>query len=287
MDEETIRKLESVCSFSHEIEDGFCTAISFHDEDNFGCTIRRNPRKFKIIEIVAKFKKLKSLNVRKCRLGRLPVFESRDLQYLDISCNDLEEFPDWLLGLPLKFLNLGANRISRIPDISSMPLETLKLHKNVGLHELPQMGSGIKSLNLFLLPLMRSIPEEVLGLQSLEVFSFGGTPMESLPDFSPLQKLKWLTLIGNNFESLHESMFGLEGLEGLFLAKNMISYVPECMGNLKSLKFLTLYRNKISRLPRSFFDLNLRKLNLSRNPLLESDRELAREFGKNMELFRI
>lgn len=287
MDEEAIRELESVCDFSREIEEGFCTAISFHDDNNFGCTIRRNPRKFEIIEKVAKFKRLKSFNARKCRLGRLPVFESRDLQYLDISCNDLEEFPDWVLGLPLKFLNVGANKISRIPDLSPMPLETLKLHKNVGLRELPRLGSSIKSLNLFLMPLMRSVPEEVLGLRSLEVFSFGGTRMEILPDFSSLQKLKWLTVTVNNFEHIHESICMLDDLEGLFLAKNTISSVPECIGALKNLKFLTLYGNRISRLPRSFFDLKLKKLNLSRNPLFESDRELVREFGKNMDFFRV
>lgn len=287
MDEDTIKKLKSICHFSYEMDDGFCTSISFHDESQFGNTIRRNSKKNEIVNEVSKFKRLKSLNLRKCRLGSLPVFKSECLEYLDISCNDLEEFPCWLVGLPLKFLNIGANRISQIPDISSMPLETLKLHKNTNLGELPGIGKNIKVLNLFLLPKMNAIPEEVMNLRSLEVFSFGGTRASLFPDFSLLSDLKWLTLTVNDFERIHEEIGSLKKLKGLCLAKNKIEHLPEQMGDLKSLEFLTLYCNRISKLPNSFFELKLKKLNLSKNVFGDRDKILAERFGKQMEFFRI
>jgi Leucine-rich repeat (LRR) protein len=287
MDEDVIKKLRSLCYFSHEMNDGFCTSISFHDESQFGSAIRRNSKKNEIVNEVSKFKRLKSINLRKCRLGRLPVFESECLEHVDISCNDLEEFPCWLVGLPLKFLNIGANRIRHIPDISSMPLETLKLHKNTGLEKMPNIGKRIKILNLFLLPRMEAIPEEVMDLRSLEVFSFGGTQASSFPDFSLLSNLRWLTLTVNNFEKIHEGICSLKKLEGLCLAKNKIESLPENIGDLKSLEVLTLYCNRISKLPKSFFKLNLKKLNLSKNDLRDGDKIFAEILGKQMEFFRI
>jgi Leucine-rich repeat (LRR) protein len=287
MDEDAIKKIKSICHFSYEMDDGFCTSISFHDESQFGSTIRRNSKKNEIVDEVSKFKKLKSLNLRKCRLGRLPAFESECLEYLDISCNSLEKFPCWLVGLPLKFLNIGANHISQIPDLSSMPLETLKLHKNTDLSEMPSVGKNIKALNLFLLPKMNAIPEEVMGLRSLEVFSFGGTRASVFPDFSLLSDLKWLTLTVNDFERIHEEICSLKKLKGLCLAKNKIKYLPNQIGDLKSLEVLTLYCNRISKLPKSFFKLNLKKLNLSKNDLRDSDKTFAEIFGKQMEFFRI
>lgn len=282
MDKKIINEIIKVCDFTYELKDGFCTSISFHNEDQFGSTIRRHPLKHKIVEIIAKFSKLKTLNLRKSKLGYIPKIVSQELEYLDISCNDIEMVPNWIADKPLKFLNLGANKIKSLPDFSNIPLETLKIHKNIEIDKFPKINQKIKSLNLFLLPKINKIPENILDLKFLEVFSFGGTQMNYLPDLP--SKLRWLTITINNIEKLPKNFCSLSNLEGLWLAKNKLRFIPDQFGDLKNLRILTLYSNQLKSLPDSFFNLKLNKLNLQCNPLENKEKILSRF---KIDFFRI
>jgi len=265
-DKTIIGQLSDICKFHYKMEEEHCTEISFHDEASlFGGTIRRHPQKKQIIESVARLPYLKHLNIRKCKIKEMPEIRSRSLEYLDISCNDIESIPSWVVSQPqLKFLSLGANKLIEVPDLSSLPLETLKLHKN-RIKQMPEVGDKIKSLNLFLNPML-GIPERVLSLSLLEVFSFGVTETKTLPSLSSLPNLRWLTLTVNHIESLPDDICQLDKMEGLTLAKNKLKRLPSRIGEM-NLKSLTLYSNNIAELPESFFGLKLNKLNLARNPL--------------------
>lgn len=272
-DKEVIDHLSEICSFGYILEDEVCKEISFYDENSvFGGTIRKHPLKRLIVDMVSKLEHLRTVNFRKCKIGHLLEMNTQFLEYLDLSCNDIECFPEWLLKQPLKSLNLGANKLRSVPDLSCLTsLETLKLHKNM-LSEIPCIGEAIKNLNLFLNPL-KVIPHN---LPLLEVFTFGVTEVSHLP---PLEfpKLRWLTLAVNQIKNLPDEICLLQHLEGLQLAKNKLTNLPNNIGDLKNLSQLGLYSNELSTVPESFFSLKLRKLNLAKNPLKERDR-LQRAF---------
>lgn len=284
-DRKIISELEQLCKFSFEMEGDFCVEISFHEDDNaFGSTIRRHPLKQHIVDSVSKMPKLRNVNLRKSKIGRVPKFVSKELEYLDLSCNDITSILETDLNQPrLQFLNLGANQLSKLPDLSSLPLVTLKVHKNP-LVELPPIPGTIESLNLYLNHKFDHIPDQVFDLNLLQVFSFGVTKMSVFPSFSCFPDLRWLTMTVNQFEFLPDDICSLSKLEGLVLAKNRISRLPQSIGDMTGLRVLTLYENNLTDLPESFFDLNLRKLNLANNRILD---DKVRSVFSNIEFFRI
>lgn len=284
-DLEIIKALKGVCEFHYKMEENFCTEISFFDEEHpFENTIRKNKHKTDIVKKVAQLSCLKSVNLRKCRIGHIPRFVSTTIECLDISCNDLEEVPDWVIKQKnLNFLNLGANNLKTTPSFEHLPLETLKLHKN-NLIEPPKTNDKIKSLNLYLNPL-QEFPQSVLKLPLLEAFSLGATTATTLPSISSLSNLKWLTLTVNQFETLPEDLPKLKKLEGLQLAKNHIKELPKEIG-VMNLKVLTLYSNQLATLPDSFFDLKLKKLNLANN-FLDGFKERIKESFGHIDFIRI
>lgn len=272
-DKEIIDLLSDGCQFSHVMEGEYCTEISFHDDDFvLGGTIRRHPMKQRIVDLVRQMPRLKKLDLRKCKLVNVPVMSSCDLEYVDISCNDLESLPEWVLRQhKLKHLNVGANKIQELPDLSHLRIEVLKLHKN-SVAKLPNIWNGIKSLNLFI-NRFDCIPPSVLGMHDLEVFTFGLSSMKDVPPLAGLPKLRWLTLTVSEIERLPDDICDLKSLEGLQLAKNRLKTLPDRIGEM-NLKAITVYQNNITRLPESFYTLKLKKLNLARNPLEEKDRAL-------------
>ena len=286
-DSEAIDYLKSICEFNFKLIDGQCTEISFHDENSLlGGLLRRNPNKYLIIDIVSNFENLKYLNVKKCKISNIPKMKSKKIEYLDLSCNDMETFPDWILSQSgLKFLNIGSNQIKEVPNLSDLNfIETLKLHKNK-ISILPKISNKIKSLNVFLNPLLK-FPNEILDFYLLEVFTFGVTESKILPSFSSLLNLRWLTLTVNEFKELPEDICNLSKLEGLQLAKNKIEKLPPKIGDL-NLRFLTLYSNSISELPNSFFDLSLQKLNVAKNCLDKKTRDKLHLTFKDINFLRL
>jgi Leucine-rich repeat (LRR) protein len=282
-DIQIINWLKDQCKFDYKLENETCVEISFYDEsDLFGGTIRKHPLKQEIVEVVSNLTGLKHLNLRKCRVGDLPEFKTNQLIYLDISCNDLTKVPDWVLRQSeLKFLSLGANQLTFVPDLDGLPLEVLKLHKN-RIKQLPRLGRGIKSLNLYLNSFEEIPPLE---FPLLEVFSFGVTKANRLPEFN-FPFLRWLTLTVNQFEDFG-SICRLSQLEGLQLAKNRIREIPDKIDSLVSLKHLTLYSNEISELPDSFFKLQLDKLNVNGNRLDQSVKSRVQDVFGNIEFLRV
>ena len=282
-DKKIVQQIEALCKFSYVMEDDRCVSLSFHDnEATFGGTIRRHPMKAEIVRLAATLPNLRSLDLRKCKTGNLPDIASRSLTHLDLSSNDLSVVPDWVTNQPLQFLSLGANNIQDVPDLSGLPLETLKLHKN-RIAAMPPVGKGIKSLNLFLNP-MQDIPASVFGLSRLEVFTFGVNNTRSVPNLASLQCLRWLTITVTQAESLPDDICSLKRLEGLQLAKNRLKRLPDKIGELSNLKALTVYGNDIETIPESFFDLRLARLNVAGNPLV--DRRKLEAFS-GIDFFRM
>lgn len=251
------------------MEDGKCTSISVYDENMlFENSIRHNVNKSFIITKISKLKNLRYLNLRKSRLGFLPKFNCPNLEFLDISCNGIKDFPFWILDLhKLRYLNIGSNDISYIPNIEHLPLDVLKVHKNKISKFEGKIYPKIKFLNLYLNQ-MQEIPIFVFDLSSLEFLSFGGTKMSLLTnEFGGLKNLKWLCLVANNIKNIPDSFYLLNKLEGVKFAKNIIEEIPDFFGEMCSLKEISFYCNKIRTIPDSFFKMKLSKLNLRKNAI--------------------
>jgi Leucine-rich repeat (LRR) protein len=264
-----INKLKNLCDFSYTIKDNRCESISFYDPNYiFENTIRKNSLKEDIVKTISELPYLRHVNLRKSRINYFPNFASNDIEYLDISCNNISKIDEKKINFPkLKFLNLGSNNLTKLPDMSHLPLETLKLHKNQ-IKELPKISKKIKNLNLFINNI-KQIPKLLFELLELEIFSFGMTKIKKIPDFSIFKNIKWLNLPCNEIKSIPKTLCNCENLEGLILAKNKINKISDDIGKLKNLHTISLYKNFINKLPESFYNLNLNKFCIEENPIAE------------------
>lgn len=281
MDAEILNRLGEICNFKCEMEGERCVSLSFHDPDwPFESSLRRNPKKSEAVMLALKLEGLRSLNIRKARLGRLPQAFLPNLQHLDVSCNDLQILPGFCYGSSLISLNAGSNTLEAIECVPQS-LTTLKLHKN-RIRRLPELPKGLLFLNLYL-NAMERIPS--LDTPCLEFLSFGGTECADMDDVPG--SVVWLSLVANSIRSIPDSFTRLRRLKGVRLAKNRIVDMPEAIGGLKELRELSLYSNSIERLPESFFGLALSKLNLERNPLSNSCKERVKRAFVGCDFLRV
>jgi len=282
-----VEELRSICEFNHELnKDGFCTKISFYDENHIlENTIRNHPDKKKIVEIVALFPKLRHVNLRKCRVGFFPKFESKDIEYLDVSCNDIEKIPN-LDFMNLIFFNCGSNNIETLPELSHMPLLVFKAHKNP-LKEIPLLPNSLETLNLFLSYKLKTIPSFICDLKKLRHFTLSCFDLSRNDFYFSFKKLEWLSLSYCNIHSLSNSICSLENLKGLILPKNKIKKLPEEIGSLSKMKDLSLYKNDLFEIPDSFFELNLNKLSLEHNCLSNESKNKLFSRYKEIEILKL
>jgi len=149
---------------------------------------------------------LKSLNLSKNRLDEksFPQVLSRlqMLEELNLSGNNLTEFPSFILDLPrLKVLHLAENQIQSVPaDIGRLnQLERLYLGKNC----------------------LREIPRQIESISGLRVLSLANNHLQSVPvEIGNLNSLVSLQLHQNKINYLPRCIVELDGLEELSLRGN-------------------------------------------------------------------
>jgi len=277
-DDVLIYELQKLCKFQYKNKDGICTSISFFDPDNiFESTLRHNSDRNKIFNILTKFHKLEELSLRKARINFFPQIESPNLKFLDLSCNNLHEC-EFLKYYPeLQHINIGSNFIKNIPVLSDN-VTTLKLHKNI-ITEHPYIPPKIRFLNLFY-NRFENCPQ-LKNFSELEMFCFGVSPIQNMPDFP--DKIKYIIMPCNQIYFL-ENIQNYKNLEVLQVSKNNIKHLPKEIG-VSKIKELYLYRNTIEILPDSFFLLNLKKLNLQDNPIC--NKEIIKKHFSEIEFFQI
>lgn len=91
--------------------------------------------------------------------------------------------------------------------------------------------------------------------------------MKTLPEqITELESLQTLNLWYNRLEELPESLGNLKSLNVLNLGSNQLSTLPDSIGNLKHLHTLVLTHNKLRTIPDTIKNLNsLRNLYVERN----------------------
>ena len=114
---------------------------------------------------------------------------------------------------------------------------------------------------------LKTIPESIRCLKSLEVLKLDYNELEELPEaIGDLEKLVWLILNNNKIRTLPESIGNLQLLEELHVNRNQLKELPNSIGNLKSLVKLFLKNNRLENLPDTIIRMeSLRQLALSSN----------------------
>lgn len=152
----------------------------------------------------------------------------------------------------LTHLNLGANRLTALPD---------------WLGDL----TGLTHLDLFANQIA-DFPDSMGNLRALTYLNLCGNELRDVPGWlSGLTSLTELHLNGNRLTVLPESIGGLRSLTQLHLKANRLSALPESVGGLASLTQLNVADNRISTLPYQLADLveNGLDLGLAGNPLAD------------------
>ncbi|KAL3523113.1 hypothetical protein ACH5RR_015947 [Cinchona calisaya] len=200
---------------------------------------------------------------------------------LDMSINNFQgELPHELARLRrLRVLNLGVNNLNGTlpPWLGSFhQLQYLTLMNNSFTGLIPPSISNMSKLISLQLRYnsLRDINNEVFNISSLEIItldrnSFAG----SLPDYmcQHLQKLKLLSLSGNNLNGQIPSSFGqCSQLQKLSLSYNKFTgVIPKEIGKLNELEVLYLGHNSLEGvIPREMGNLSrLKSLDLSHNSI--------------------
>ncbi|NJO00374.1 MAG: leucine-rich repeat domain-containing protein [Bacteroidia bacterium] len=120
-------------------------------------------------------------------------------------------------------------------------------------HHICHLPAGIKSFDKLItldlsFNLLSSLPEEFLGLKSLEQLGLEENNFSEIPPvLSKLSKLRFINLMSNKISLISDriEMFK-DNLESLFLSNNLITTVSESISELKNLKKLWLNGNPLS-----------------------------------------
>jgi len=271
-DRDIVKKiLKYVPKATFEFEEDNCVSAVLTKKDHIHFGLMRSlslTDKKEVLNLLAKLKSIRVLDLRKNRIGLIPDLGLEMLEHIDLASNYMGQVPEWIKNKKLKFLNLGVNEIQELPEwINEFTnLEVLKLHKNKikGFEEISECKK-IKFLNLYLNH-AKKVPKFIWNFLDVEFFSWGVSGTTRLSeDIINWKNLQWISLVHNKLDSLPESICKLTQLKGIRANKNKISKLPNEIGNLCNLRQLSLYKNELKNLPDSFRMLRLEKLNLSHN----------------------
>eukprot|EP00187_Rhodella_violacea_P017305 CAMPEP_0184722892 /NCGR_PEP_ID=MMETSP0314-20130426/23612_1 /TAXON_ID=38298 /ORGANISM="Rhodella maculata, Strain CCMP 736" /LENGTH=284 /DNA_ID=CAMNT_0027187581 /DNA_START=55 /DNA_END=907 /DNA_ORIENTATION=+ len=197
-----------------------------------------------------------------------------DLQQYGLTDSDLESLKESILAVTgtLKTLNLFFNELTQMPawiaDLENLeelmagcnPFESVSAVDFSKLKKLRILDVGFGET-------LKSIPDSVGDLASLEKLFVGNNKLQSLPSsVTKLSKLQELHAYGNNFKELPDSIGSLHSLRLLNVGRNQIQSLPESIGELRALESLFVYENTLSRLPASVTKLaSLTAINVLNN----------------------
>ncbi|XP_015793102.1 leucine-rich repeat-containing protein 58 [Tetranychus urticae] len=181
-------------------------------------------------------------------------------------------------------LNLSNNRLTYLPSSLSsfVSLTTLDISEN-GLDSLKPMVylpclTVLIACNNKLTEISLSKADPSKYMPNIKVLSLSGNQFRSIPEtILDCVQLRSLYLGANLIESIPKAIAKLTKLRYLYLGGNQLTTIPEEVGLLSKLEALSLCENKISSLPSSIAQLsNLRSLALHMNLLTTLPTEIIR-----------
>ena len=208
---------------------------------------------------IGKLVNLKELVVYDNQLTSLPPDIGKSLKKLDISYNQLKDFPPELFSLDtLEVLNISYNQLTSIPSEIELliDLEELNISGN-RLNTLPRkIGTftGLIKLEAYE-NLLTSIPTELGELLNLKILLIYKNRLTSLPSgIGHLDSLEKLDVSSNKLTSLPSNMKNLPNLKSLYISDNKLTYIPSWLMELEELETLDIKKNFIKTVPVALVD---------------------------------
>ncbi len=133
--------------------------------------------------------------------------------------NQISEIPDDIAEMThLRSLDLGANRINKIPGFLSK-LEELSLYSNV----LKEWPAGLSELT------------------ALKELDLSGNQLSELDEsVLNMKELEILRISGNNISEIDPRVFALPNLREFFFTENSLDEIPQELAQMKKLEVLSL-----------------------------------------------
>ncbi len=198
--------------------------------------------------------KLRVIDFSRCKLDSMPtVLSVRHWSHLNLSHNNITDFPHIKRFYTLQELDLSHNKIEALPDSIDQYLYLTKMNlENNQLRKIPdslQSLSPLKYLNISGNQI-KVIPPTIQHLENLEEFNFSNNQIKNLPsELFQLSNLRILSFSNNNVSTIHDSLSGLKLLHTLMADRNDIYLFPTAIKDLPALKILHLHYNRIANLP--------------------------------------
>ena len=242
------------------------------------------PKTEKEMVVRKEFLKSKSLNWSGMRFTKVPetILMFQSLEILDLSNNDLLEFPERILlqMKGLKKLNISGNpvimlsekAIAFIRDKKLMPVDSVEKY-NVS----ADIAFAKKGLS--------RLPDILWEQDYLAELHLDDNKLSTLPkEIANLKELNTLYLNNNLLEQLPGELGKMEHLTELFLENNNLTKLPD-FSKLQSLVTLNLKNNKLTTVAKSLKKLKyLAKLNISGNKIPKSELEKLKKWLPDCEI---
>lgn len=217
-----------------------------------------------------------ALIIRGDEKGKLPKMYKRfrNLEYLNLSRNNMREFPNTAGCDKLKVLSLIGNSIvlNEPPRKYTKSIARLDLSLN-GITTVPSwIGefSQLYSLNLNNNRIEKIEPgiERITGLQELSLYKNNLKDVPSM--LYQMRSFRVVDLYYNHISTLSADVANWKNLEIFYLANNEVYSLPEELGTLTNLRELYLHHNRLSTLPVSIGRLtSLNVLRINNNNIVE------------------
>jgi Leucine-rich repeat (LRR) protein len=201
-------------------------------------------------ETILKYKQLKTIALRNCKLTNLPLVigQMAQLEDLYLDGNSLKTLPIEISNLTnLKTLHLMNNQLISLPN---------ELRKLTKLQYLDVSNNK-----------MTAFPSAILPLNQLSWLALEGNAIKQLPEnIGNLKQLVQLNLTSNQLKTLPKALFQLTKLEVLYVNNNQLTKFYTEVKQLINLKYLYLDHNQLKQLPDVLCQMKFNQLNLSQNP---------------------
>lgn len=225
---------------------------------------------------LARSSSVTALIIRGDEKGKLPKSyrRFRNLEYLNLSRNNLREFPNTAGCDKLESLSLTGNSIAmhKAPRKHATSVATLDLSLN-GITTVPSWIGEFKQLRSlnFNNNRIEKIEPGIERLPELQELSLYKNDLRSIPPMLyRMSSFRVIDLYHNHISTVSPEIANWKNLEVFYLANNEIYSLPEEIGTLTGLRELYLHHNRLSTLPASIGNLKeLAVLRINNNNLLE------------------
>lgn len=264
-----VTSIHLICNFLKNLPD-----IIYKCENIIELDIGNNNFYNSDLNDLIKFKHLSVLDLHSTNLNNLPnSICNLPLKYLYLSFNELTDLPiDFENLQTLIILKLDSNCFSNIPN-SIYKLFNLKIldFNNNDISVIDPSVSNLKKLEKISLCAnnIRRLPEEIFNLYELTYFNFGYNLIKKLPSkIINLTKLIYVNFAHNHIQNVPKVFYRLKNVTHLCLASNNIINISKKIGRFDKLLYLNLNDNRIHNLPSEINKLiNLKYLDLQNNYL--------------------